>query len=80
MVMDVSIFLYIYSGHIYALNKNTLKTLIQLPDWRKTTHDCRVMGSIWVLFFLSAHTRPIYPTRFAGSPYTAHITATITPI
>ena len=43
----------------YTLNKNTLKTLIKLPDWRKTTHNCRVMSSVWVLFNLSAQTRPI---------------------
>ena len=59
---------------------NTLKTLIELHDWRKTTHNCRVMVSARLLFLLSAHTRPIYPTHFAGSPYTARITATITPI
>ena len=36
---------------------------------------------VWVLLFpLSAHTRPVYPTHFAGSPYTARATATITPI
>ena len=29
---------------------------------------------------LSAHTRPTYPTHFAGNLYTARITATITPI
>ena len=61
----------------YTLNKNTIKTLIKLPNWRKTAHNCRVMGSVRVLF-LSAHTRPIYPTHFAGNPYTARITATIT--
>ena len=38
------------------------------------------MGSVWVLFHFSAHTRPIYPTHFAGNQYTAFITATITPI
>ena len=46
-------------------NKNTLKTLIKLPDWRKTTHNCRVMGSVWVSFFLSSHTRPMHPINFA---------------
>ena len=56
------------------------KTLIKLPDWRKTTHYCRVMGSVWILFPLSAHTRPKYLSHFAGNPYTARITATITPI
>ena len=53
---------------------------IKLPDWRKTTHNCRVMGSVLVLFLLSAHTRPIYHTYFAGNPYKARIMATITPI
>ena len=56
-----------------------LKTIIKLPDWRKTTYNCRVLGSVWVLFHLSTHTTPIYPTHFAGSPYTARITVTITP-
>ena len=50
-----------------TLNKNTIKTLVKLPDWRQTTHNCRVMGSVWVLFLLSAHTRPISPTHFVGS-------------
>ena len=63
-----------------TLDNNTLNTLIKLPNWRKTTYNCRGMGSVWVLFRLSAHTRPIYPTHFAGNPYTARITATITPI
>ena len=65
---------------LYTLNKTTLKTLIKLPAWRKTTHNCRVMGSVWALFLLSAHRRPIYPTHFAGSLNTARITATITPL
>ena len=30
---------------------------------RNTKYDYRVMGSVWVLFLLSAHTRPIYPTH-----------------
>ena len=64
----------------YTLNKTTLKTLIKLPDCRKTTHNYRVMDSVWGLFLLSVHTRPIYPTNFAGNPYRACITATITPI
>ena len=51
----------------YTLNKTTLKTLIKLPECKKTTHNCRVMGSVWVLLLLSAHTRPTYPTHFAGS-------------
>ena len=71
-----------YMAHvsaIYGLYGNALKTLIKLPDRSKVTHNCRVMGSVWVLFFLSAHTRPIYPTHFAGNPYPARITATITP-
>ena len=38
------------------------------------------MGGVWELFLLSAYSRPIYPTHFAGSPYTARITAAITPI
>ena len=61
----------------YSPGKTTLKTLIKLPDWRKTAHNCRVMGSVWVLC-LSAHTRPIYPTHFECSPYAARITATTT--
>ena len=64
----------------YTLKKNTLKTPIMLREWRKTTHNCRVMGSVWELFLLSVHTRPIYLTDFAGSSYTVRITATITPI
>ena len=64
----------------YTINKNTLKTLVQLSDWRKTTHNCRVMGCAWVLFRHSTHTRPIYPTRFAGNRHAARITATITSI
>ena len=62
------IYIYIYCIHRYTLNKTTLKTRIKLPDWGKTTHNCRVMGSVWVLYLLSTHTRPIYPTHFAGSP------------
>ena len=31
---------------VSALNKNTLKTLIKPPYWRKTTRNCRVMGSV----------------------------------
>ena len=62
----------------YALNKTTLKTRIKLPAWRITAHNCRVMGSVWVLFLPSAHTKPIYPTHFTVSPYTARITATTT--
>ena len=52
----------------------TLKMQIKLPDLRKTSH----MGSVWVLFLVSTHTRPIYPAHFAGEPYTARITSTIT--
>ena len=52
-------------------NKITLKTLMKLHDRRKTTHNCRVMGSVWVLFLHSAHKRPIYPTHFVGNPYTS---------
>ena len=63
----------------YSLNKNTLETLIKLSDWRKP-HNCRVMRSVWVLFILSAYTRPIYPTHFAGNLYIAYIKATITSI
>ena len=59
--------------------KTTLKTLIKLPHWGQT-HDCRVIGSVWVACLLFAHTRPICPTHFAGNPYPARITATITPI
>ena len=44
-----------------------------------STHNYRVLGSVWVLFVLSALTRHIYATHFAGSPHTARITATITP-
>ena len=47
-------------------------TLTKLPDW--------YIGSVWVLFLVFAHTRPMYPTHFAGSPYTARITATNSPI
>ena len=54
--------LYVYP---YTLNKYMNKTLIKLPDWRKTTRNCRVMGII----LLSAHKRPIYPTHFADSPF-----------
>ena len=57
------------------MNKNSIKTLIKQPDWRKTTPNCRVIDSVWLLFLLSTHTRP--PTYFAGNPYTAHITGTI---
>ena len=63
----------------YTLNKNTLNTRIKLLDWRKTTHNCRVMGCAWVLLHFFDHTRAIYPTHFAGNPYTARIKATITP-
>ena len=38
------------------------------------------MGCVIVLFPLSAHTRPIHPTHFAGNLYLARITASITPI
>ena len=38
------------------------------------------MGSVWVLYLIFAHTKPMYPTHFVGNPYTARITATITPI
>ena len=62
------IFTYL-SQYDYTMNKTTLKTLIKLPDWRKTIHNCRVMGHVWVLFLLFAYTRPIYPTYFAGSLY-----------
>ena len=32
---------------MYTQNKNTLKTLIKLPAWRRTTHSyCRAMGRI----------------------------------
>ena len=44
------------------------------------THNCRVMGSVWVVCLQSAHTRPISPTSVVCSPYVAHIMATITPI
>ena len=64
---------------LYALNINLLKTHIKLPDWRKITHNCRVIGSVWVLF-LSTNTRSIYPTHFAGNPYTACIMDTISPM
>ena len=37
-----------------------------------------VVGSVWVQFVLSAHTRPIYPTYFAGNWYTPRITTIIT--
>ena len=71
-----------YLARECTLDKNTLKPLMKLHSWRKTTHNYRVMGSVWVLFFLSArtHTKPIYPTHFAGNTYTARITVTITPI
>ena len=67
-------------GHIiyYTINLNSLKTLIKLPDWRETTDNCRIIGSVWVLFLLSAYTRPIYPAHFTGNPYADRITATIT--
>ena len=52
----------------YALNETTLKTLIKLPGWRKTTHNCRVMGSVWVLFFFLPIQDPyIYLTHFPGT-------------
>ena len=37
------------------------------------------MGSVRVLlfFFLLIKERPVYPTQFAGNPYTARITATV---
>ena len=54
-------------SRLYALNRTTPKTLIKLPAWRKTTHNCRVMGSVWALFPLSAHTRPTYLTHFEGN-------------
>ena len=59
------------------INENTIKTLIKLPDWRKKKHNIRVMGSVFLLF---AHTKPIYPTYFAGNLYPACIMATITPM
>ena len=34
--------------------------LERLPDWGNTTHNYRVMGSVWVLSLLSAHIEPIY--------------------
>ena len=43
----------------YTLNKDTHKTLAKLTDWRKTNRNYRIMGSVWVLFLLTAHTRPI---------------------
>ena len=39
-----------------------------------------IIAELWVLFLLSAQTRPIYPTHFAGNPYTARIMATSTPM
>ena len=39
-----------------------------------------IITESWVLFLLSAHTRPIYLTRFAGNLYPARVTASITPI
>ena len=65
---------------IHSTQNYSHKIRKKLLDWRKTTHNWRIMGSVWVLYLLSAHIRPIYPTHFAGSPYTARITATITPI
>ena len=61
-------------------NKNTLRTLVQLPELKKNNPYCQVMGSVWVLFIFSAHTTPIYLTYFAGNPYTAYVTVIITSI
>ena len=55
------------------INKNMLNALIKLLDWRKTTHNYRVMGGVWVLY-------KIHKSYFAGNPYTACIMVTITPI
>ena len=39
----------IFDGNVKCdRDKNTLKTLVKLPDWRQTTHNCRVMGSVRV--------------------------------
>ena len=66
-IIQIVFLIHLYS--LYTLSINTLKTLIKLADWRKTTNNYRAMGSVWVLFFLSAHSGPIYPTHFAGIPY-----------
>ena len=52
---------------------------IKIHDWRKQP-IIRSYGQCMGIISLSAHTRPIYPTNFAGSPYTARVTALITSI
>ena len=56
---------------MYTLNETTLKTLIKLHLTGETQPMvARDMCSIWVVvFLLSAHTKLIYPTHFADSPY-----------
>ena len=72
----ISVSVYVHTKQNYAQNAYKI---IRLE--KKTAHNYfRVMGSVWVLFLLSAHTRPIFPTYFAGSPYTARITASISHI
>ena len=43
-----------------------------------------IINELWavygILFLLSAHTKPIYPTHLAGNPYTVCMTDTIFPI
>ena len=65
----------IFIVYVYVHSKqNTPKTLIKQPDWKKTTHNCRGMGSVWVFFSHSYRThisytfyrQPIY------SPYHGH--------
>ena len=62
-------------GYTQIHSKKSVTKLIKLSDWRKRTSDYRVMGSEWVLCLQFAHTRPIYPTYFAGNPYTTRIMA-----
>ena len=44
------------------------------------THSSLPLTLHPALFLFPAHTRPIYPTHIAGSPYTSCITTTVTPI
>ena len=69
--------LFLVTVDYYTQNKNTPKTLLKVPGWRKKN----IITGLWVVYgyyFFLLPIQDLYPTHFAGHPYTARITATIT--